>query len=127
MPQRNQIDLVRDLLDIQLKDRTGRRIGRVDGVVLQLRDRRPPRVVAMEVGALAFARRVHPRLARLVRVLAIRCLPVSLRSVYFPLTLFVDVGVDVELDVDAMRDRRQLRLEKWLRRHIIRHLPGPNK
>jgi hypothetical protein len=122
--KQNQIDLVRDLLDIQLKDRTGRRIGRVDGIVLEVRDGRPPRVAAMEVGVLAFARRVHPRLARLLRFIALRWLPVSLRSVYFPLTLFRDVGVDVALDVDAMSDRRQLRLEKWLSRHLVQRLPG---
>jgi len=123
MPERNHIDLVRDLLDIQLKDRNGRRIGRVDGVVLEVRDSRPPRVMALEVGALALARRVHPKLARLLRVLAVRLLPVSLRTAYFPLTLFRDVGVDVELDVDAMRDRRLLRLEKWLIRHVVRRIP----
>jgi len=124
MAHGHQIDLVRDLLDVQLKDRTGRRIGRVDGVVLELRDGRPPRVAAMEVGALAFARRVHPKIARVLRVVAVRLLPVSLRSVYLPLTLFRDVGVDVELDVDAMRDRRMLRLEKWLNRHVVQRLPG---
>ena len=123
MPEHHQIDLVRDLLDVQLRDRRGRRIGRVDGVVLEVRDGLPPRVAAMEVGALAFAQRVHPRLARLLRSVALRCLPVSLRSVYFPLTLFRDVGFDIELDVDAMRDSRQLRLEKWLRRHIVERLP----
>jgi hypothetical protein len=123
MPERHHIDLVHDLLDIQLKDRNGRRIGRVDGVVLEVRDSGPPRVLAMEVGALALARRIHPKLARLLRVLAVRFLPVSLRSTYFPLTLFRDVGVDVELDVDAMRDRRLLRLEKWLIRHVVRRIP----
>jgi hypothetical protein len=123
----HEIDLVRDLLDVQLKDRAGRRIGRVDGIVLELRDGQPPRVAAMEVGAFVFARRLHPKLARLLRRLAVRWLPVSLRTVYFPLTLFRDVGVDVELDVDAMQDRRQLRLEKWLRHHVVGRLPGSAK
>ena len=38
------MDLVRDLLDRQLTDRSGRNLGRVDGVVLELRANRPPRV-----------------------------------------------------------------------------------
>jgi sporulation protein YlmC with PRC-barrel domain len=122
-----RLDLVRDLLDTQLMDRTGRRIGRVDGVVLELRDGRPPRVAAMEVGPLAFARRIHPRFARLLRLIAVRWLPVSLRSVYLPLTLCRAVGVDIELDTDASRDRRLLRLEKWLNTHVLRYLPGSAK
>jgi hypothetical protein len=118
------IDLVRDLLDVQLMDRNQRRIGRVDGVLLELRDNQPPRVVAMDVGPITLVRRVSPTLSRWLRALAIRWLPVSLRSVQLPLTLFRDVGVDIELDVDAQADRRLLRVEKWLTRHIVGHLPG---
>ena len=118
------IDLVRDLLDVQLMDRNQRRIGRVDGVLLELRDNQPPRVIAMDVGPITLVRRVSPTLARWLRALAIRWLPVSLRSVQLPLTLFRDVGVDIELDVDAQADRRLLRVEKWLTRHIVGRLPG---
>jgi hypothetical protein len=35
-----------------------------------------------------------------------------------------DVGVDIELDVDAQQDRRLRRVEKWLTRHIVGRLPG---
>lgn len=118
------IDLVRDLLDIRLRDRGGRSIGRVDGVLLELRDDGPPRVAAMEVGVLTLVRRVSPWLARRLRALAARWLPVPLGSVRLPLTLFRDVGVDIELDVDAERDRRLLRVEKWLRRRIVQRIPG---
>ncbi len=117
------IDLVRDLLDIRLCDRRGRAIGRVDGLVLRLREGRPPLVAAMEVGVLTLLRRVHPALSRWARAAAARWLPVSLASVRLPLTLFRDVGVDIELDVDADRDRRLLRVEKWLRRHLVQKIP----
>jgi hypothetical protein len=118
------MDLVRDLLDIRLMDRRQRSIGRVDGVRLELRPGAAPRVAAMEIGVATAAHRVHPRIGRWVRQLARRWSPVPLGPVRLPLTLMRDVGVDVELDVDAESDRRLLRLEKWLRRHVIARIPG---
>jgi len=118
------MDLVRDLLDVQLMDRKQCRIGRVDGVLLEIRENRPPRVAAMEVGPITLVRRVSPTLARWLRALAARWMPVSIRSVRLPLTLFRDVGVDIELDVDAHADRRLLRVEKWLTRRVVGRLPA---
>ena len=118
------MDLVRDLLDVQLIDKADRRIGRADGVVLELRQGGAPQVAAIEVGAITLARRIHPTLARWLRVVAIRWLPVSIRSVRLPMSLCRESGVDVIVDVDARADRRLLRLEKWLIRHVVQRLPG---
>jgi hypothetical protein len=121
------LHLVRDLLDAQLVAADERMIGRVDGVLLEVRDGRPPRVAAMEVGALTLARRLHPRLGRWLRYLALRWMPVSWRPVRLPVTLFRDIGVDIELGVDESTERRLLRLELWLRRHVVERLPGGGK
>jgi hypothetical protein len=118
------LDLVEDILDVQLIDRRQCRIGRVDGVLIELRGDRPPRVAALEIGAVTLVRRLHPRLARWLRAFAIRWLPAPLATVRIPMTLLRDVGVDLDVDVDAHADRRMLRLEKWLIRHVIRRLPG---
>lgn len=120
------IDLARDLLDVRLVDRDDRMIGRVDGVVLELRDGRPPRVAAMEVGLLTAARRIHPGLAALLRRV-VRRFPVRPPTLRLPLTLFRDVGVDIQLDLDASSDRRLLRVERWLSRHVVQRLPHFNK
>jgi hypothetical protein len=117
------MDLVRDLLDVQLVDPSERMLGRVDGVLLELRPGRPPRVVAVEVGAATLARRIHPRVARWLRAFAVRWLPVRVGRVRLPPTLFRDVGVDIEVDVDDDTKRRLLRVENWLR-HIVHRLPG---
>jgi hypothetical protein len=115
------VNLVRDLLDQQLLDRNGRKIGRVDGILLELRPHRAPTVAAMETSISTLARRVHPRLESIVSRMA-RALGAD--GVRLPLTKLRDIGIDVEVDVDADRDPRMLRFEKWLSRSVIRKLPG---
>jgi sporulation protein YlmC with PRC-barrel domain len=51
------MDLIRDVLDKQIVDRTGDRLGKVDGLVLTLTDGGRPRVTAIEVGPTILARR----------------------------------------------------------------------
>ena len=42
------MDLGRQILDQQLVDRNGLNLGKVDGVVLELRRDRPPRIAAIQ-------------------------------------------------------------------------------
>ena len=58
------MDLIRDLLDKQVVDRNGREMGRVDSVVLEVRDGAPPRVSALEIGPAVLASRVRPIFGR---------------------------------------------------------------
>jgi sporulation protein YlmC with PRC-barrel domain len=118
------MDLIRDLLDAQLVDRKGRNVGRVDGIVLELRANRAPRVAAMELGAVTLARRLPGPLARWAQALIARISPVSTDPIRIPLTAFRDIGVDIELDVDASRDAELLRGERWLASHIVERIPG---
>ncbi len=60
------MDLVRDLLDTLVVDRNGREMGRVDTIVLDVRDGAPPEVVALELGPAVLAYRLGPWLGRLV-------------------------------------------------------------
>ena len=63
------MDLVRDLLDKKVVDRNGREMGRVDALVAHVRQRTPPRVVALEIGPAVLAYRVRPLLGRWVAAL----------------------------------------------------------
>ena len=108
------MDLVRDILDARLLDRHERSIGRVDGVVLEIREQQPPRVVALCVGARTLAHRLHPRLARWFRSEPVR----------IPLHTIRDIGVDIEVSLDAAREPDLLRWEKWLVRRVIAKIPG---
>ena len=44
-----RLDLIRDVLDTQVTDREETKMGRVDGLVLELREGQPPRVVSIEM------------------------------------------------------------------------------
>jgi hypothetical protein len=58
------MDLVHDLLDKHVVDRNGREMGRVDTLVLTLRDGEQPRVVALEIGPAVVAHRLGETLGR---------------------------------------------------------------
>lgn len=60
------MDLVRDVLDKPVVDRHGHPMGRVDGIVLEWRNDSAPLVRSIEIGPVPLARRLHPRLGRLV-------------------------------------------------------------
>jgi hypothetical protein len=118
------INLVRDLLDQLLVDRHDRYIGRVDGIVLELRKDRPPKVTALEIGIATAAHRIHPRAGRLVARLAAR---LDAEPVRLPLSTIRERGVDLHLDVDGDRDPRLLKFEKWLSRAVVQKIPGGSK
>jgi hypothetical protein len=115
------VDLVRDVLDKELLDAGRAVLGRADGLVAELRAGQPPRLVAIEVGAITLARRLHPRLAtwlatgwrrRLFRA------PVRLSW-----SRVKDVGTDVIVEPGRQR-AELLATEWWVRDHVILRIPG---
>jgi hypothetical protein len=116
------VDLVRDCLDQQLVDRHGHKMGRVDGIVIEVGGGRKPTVVGIEVGAVCQARRLHPRLADLVRALSKRCGVVNHDPFRLPWTKVVSGGIEAIAGVDA-ESTPALAWELWLRKNIIDRLP----
>jgi hypothetical protein len=108
------LDLIRDVLDNQLVDRFQRRMGKVDGIVIEIRDGRPPLLKFVEVGLATKARRLHPKLYQWVRR---RSKPYRI-----PWTKVRDIGVDMEMDVDA-DETPLLDFEKRIRKFLTR-IPG---
>ena len=115
--------LIRDVLDQRLVDGRQRPMGRVDGIVLEVGGRRRPRVVALESGLTTLARRLHPRLVRLAEALERRLGVSDGRAVRIPLEKMRRLAVDLELGVGA-DDVGAWTWERWLRRRLIRHIPG---
>ena len=117
------MDLVRDVLDNRLVDRRKRPMGRADGVILELRDGGPPRVVALESGVTTLFRRLHPGLARRAEQLARRLGLTASERIRIPMEHVVGVAVDLELDVRA-QETGAYAWERWLRDHVVRRIPG---
>jgi hypothetical protein len=115
------VELGRQVLDQQLVDRTHINMGKVDGVVLQLREGAPPRVAAILTGGHLLARRLHPRLEALARWLTRNCDPGQLEPMRIPWEKVMKIGVDVKVDVGADQG---MPWEHWVRDHILCHIPG---
>ncbi len=106
--------LIRDVLDAELVDRKQLRLGKVDGIIAELRPGRPPLLKWIESGWPVKARRLHPRLGAWVA----RYLPVY-RIAWEKIR---DIGVDTEVDIDGARTKL-MSSERKLRR-IITRIPG---
>ncbi len=116
------MDIIRDVLDNQLVDRNNCKMGRVDGIVMELRDNKPPRLAYIEVGVPTLARRLHPRLERWVAALLGKW-GAHNQSFRIPFSKVRDVGIDVNVDLDA-EATPVLAYEKWLREHFIERIGG---
>ena len=115
------MELGREILDQQLVDRNDLNMGKVDGVVLELRDNQAPRVVAILTGGHLLARRLHPRIESLARRLTNRWGPGKLEPLRIPWSKVMKIGVDVKVDVAA---EAGMPWEHWIRDHIMRRIPG---
>lgn len=111
------MDLIRDVLDKQLIDRTNAKIGKVDGLVAAIGDGQP-RVVAIEVGASTLARR-----SGFAHVM-LRIFGAHDREAFrIPWSKVKDIGVDIEVDF-AMEETAMNEWREWLRQKVLRHIPG---
>lgn len=117
------MDLIRDVLDNQIVDRNQRQMGKVDGIVIECKDGEPPRVAYLEVGIPTLARRLHPRLQRWVIALQSKWGARQDQPFQIPFSKVRDVGIDVEVDLEA-EETPALGYEQWLRENIIKRIPG---
>jgi hypothetical protein len=106
--------LIRDVLDGELVDRNQRRLGKVDGIIAELRPGQPPLLKWIESGWPVKARRLHPRLGEWMA----RRFPVH-RIAWDKIR---DIGVDTEVECDEAC-RHLMDSEKKLRR-ILTRIPG---
>ncbi|MER9605249.1 hypothetical protein [Mesorhizobium sp. M0243] len=116
--------LLRDLLDKQVVDREQIKIGKVDGLVAELRPGKPPRIIAIELGSITLARRLGAGpgrwMARLVVKLGGKQHGEPHRIAWHKVK---DIGIDVEFDIDV-RETSIFAWQDWLRDHVIGRIPG---
>jgi sporulation protein YlmC with PRC-barrel domain len=117
------MDLIKDVLDNQVVDATGWKMGKVDGIVIVVREGQPPLLSYIEIGAVTLARRLHPRLGDWVASRLRGLKDDRAHDCTIPWAAVRDVGIDVEVDRHA--DATPVGAwERWLREHIIERIPG---
>lgn len=116
------MDLMRDCLDKQLEDSNKRRMGRVDGIILDIEDGRQPHVAYVEVGVKTLLNRLSPRLGDVV---AGWLKKFGIASAAYRIAWGkVKVGLNtVVADVEADKTPA-LAWELWLRKKVIGRIPG---
>lgn len=116
------MELFRDCLDKRVDDRAKRRMGRVDGIVLEIEPGRPPRVAYIELGVKTLMDRLSRRLGN-----AISKLMKSRHIEFAPYRIpwgKIRVGLnEVRADVEA-EQTPALEWELWLRKKVIGRIPG---
>ncbi len=115
---KKELLLMRGLVDNQLVDSQGERITKVAGVEAELREGARPVVRALLVGPEPMARRIGPRVGRLVQWIT-----GGRREVRIPWERVENVGPDVKLNVAASATGAT-HAEDWVREKIIDKIPG---
>ena len=121
MSKPKDIELVREVLDTQVLGRKKRPMGKVDGIGLELRDGAPPRVAYFEIDGVTAWRRLGKRYGRWAARMARWWRHAE--PYRFGWSLVRDLGIDLEIEVDAERTST-LDLERWLRERFVARLPG---
>jgi hypothetical protein len=119
----DSLPLVRDVLDKQVLDPDDCKVGKVDGILLQGRANRPPRVIAIEISQCAAWRRVHRRIGDLADWLRGKFEPGQERPARILFDHVVRGGIDVHIDIPWKRTRA-LVWEDWLENRVIAKIPG---
>jgi hypothetical protein len=117
------MNLVAEVLDKQLVDRAGCPMGRADGIVLELRDGKPPRLTYIETGPATAARRISPRFANWISAFTNRNGPRREATYRIPWSLIEHAGVELKVNMDA-QDTPTLDWERWIRDRLISRIPG---
>jgi sporulation protein YlmC with PRC-barrel domain len=117
------IRIGRDILDKKLIDPDDHEIGRVDGIVLEFPEGRPPRAVRLEIGGEILAARVSKSLVRPTRWLAEHFGPRRSRTVSIEWNEVERMGRDIHVTLKA-NDTEALAWEHWLGERFISKIPG---
>jgi hypothetical protein len=118
------VQVFREILDKQVVDRDECELGRVDGIVVELRADGPPRLARLELGFVPLARRISGRLERVAESMHKR-LGIRRSARYgVPWDTVLTVNVHhVKVDVSA-EDTPAYDWERWLRTHVVEKIPG---
>jgi hypothetical protein len=115
--------LIGDVLDEQLKDVNGRNAGRIDGIILELRDDEPPRVAYVEISPITLLARFNRRFADWYAKFDRRLGPGRGTPFQIAWSRITRSGPTLQTDLDV-ESTSIMALEDWLRERIVSHIPG---
>jgi hypothetical protein len=116
--------VMRDILDKQLVDRDEAPFGRVDGIVAELREGAPPRIVQLEMGFVTIASRIAPWAERLAEWMHKRWSVRRSARFHIAWDHVIEANMHhVKVDLCA-EDTTAFDWERWLRNHLIGKIPG---
>lgn len=117
-----RVHLIRDVLDKQLVDATQQNAGKVDGIVIELRDNEPARVRYIEVGPVTAARRLNRRLGEWVARFDTRFGNGRGEHIRIPISRISIESPSLRLDF-AVENTPIMAFERWLRRKVVSRIP----
>jgi sporulation protein YlmC with PRC-barrel domain len=118
------MDVFRDLLDKQIVDRDGHKIGRVDGIIAIRKPGEPLMIDQMELGWITLARRIQPRFEAIAEWLHAK---VSVRQTKRYRIRWHDVKSVEEKHVKTalcFEETAAADWELWLREKVVKRIPG---
>lgn len=117
------VHLYHDVIDAQLVDRHQEKIGRVDELLLELEEGKPPRVATIVIGGAARARRVGRWMVACHRAVHALFGQREEHESRVPFEAVRCIADTIELDVEG-KTLDSMHLEQWLATHIICRIPG---
>jgi hypothetical protein len=117
------VHLSRNVIDTQLVDRHQQKIGRIDELLLELEEGKPPRVATIVISGAARARRVGGWMVACHRAVHALLGQRAEHESRVPFDAVRCIADTIELDVEG-NTLESLRLERWLSEHVIGRIPG---
>ena len=119
---KRELKLFEDVLDQQIVGRDDLLMGKVDGVLIEVRDGEPPRVVAIEIGAAVAFARLGPRWGRIATAISKR-LGIRKSPAYrIDWDRVTKIDINLHVDIEGAQSPA-LAWERWLRQHVINRIP----
>ncbi len=118
-----RLGLVHDVIDAQLVDWRGQKLGRVDGLTIELRKDQPPRVATILVGGSVLADRLGRRPGRWAVTLRRWWRLGNAMPTQIPFESVREIADTMKVEIDAM-STPAMSWERWLREKIICRIPG---